>query len=118
MLSTVPDTVQYQIEISNRFAALEYSSDSKDINRAWENIKGNIKTSATESLCLHESKQHKPWFDGEYLHYLEQRKRAKMQWVQDPSQSNVDNVNNVKREASRNFRNKKKAYLKAKIEEL
>jgi len=41
-----------------------------------------------------------------------------MQWVQDPSQSNVDNLNNVGHEASRHFRNKKKAYLKAKIVEL
>ena len=41
-----------------------------------------------------------------------------MQWVQDPSQRNVDNLNNVRREASRHFRNKKKAYLKAKIEDL
>jgi hypothetical protein len=42
----------YQIEISNRFAALEYLSDSKDINRAWNNIKENIKTSAKDSLGL------------------------------------------------------------------
>ena len=41
-----------------------------------------------------------------------------MQWIQDPSQSNVDKLNNVRRDASRHFRNKKKAYLKAKIEEL
>jgi len=41
-----------------------------------------------------------------------------MQWIQDPSQSNVDNLNNVRREVSRHFRNKKKAYLRAKIEEL
>jgi len=41
-----------------------------------------------------------------------------MQWIQDPSQSNVDNLNNVTSDASRHFRNKKKAYLKAKIEEL
>ena len=40
-----------------------------------------------------------------------------MQWIQDQSQGNVDNLNNVRRDASRNFRNKKKAYLKAKIEE-
>ena len=40
-----------------------------------------------------------------------------MHWVQDLSQSNVDNQNNVKCEASRHFRNKKKEYLKAKIEE-
>jgi len=30
-----------------------------------------------------------------------------MQWLQDPSQSNVDNINNVGREASRHFRKKK-----------
>jgi hypothetical protein len=35
---------EHQIEISNRFAALENLSDSEDINRAWENIKKNIKT--------------------------------------------------------------------------
>ena len=40
-----------------------------------------------------------------------------MQWVQDPSQKCVDNLNNVRREASRHCRNKKKEYLKAKIEE-
>ena len=41
-----------------------------------------------------------------------------MQWMQDPSQSNVDTLNKVRRDASRHFRNKKKAYLKGKIEEL
>jgi len=109
---------QYQTEISNRFAALENLSDSEDINRAWENIKENIKTSAIESLGLHELKQHKPWFDEECLHFLDQRKQAKMQWVQDPSKSSVDNLNNVRCEASRHFRNKKEEHLKAKIEVL
>ena len=33
---------QYQIKISNRFAALEILNGSKDINRAWENIKDHI----------------------------------------------------------------------------
>ena len=41
-----------------------------------------------------------------------------MQWLQDPNQSNVDNINNIRCEASRHFRNKKKEYLKAKIDEL
>jgi hypothetical protein len=39
---------QYQMQITDRFAALENLSDD-DINRAWENIKENIKTSAKES---------------------------------------------------------------------
>jgi len=41
-----------------------------------------------------------------------------MQWVQDPSQNNVESLNNVRHEVSRHFRYKKKAYLRAKIEEL
>ena len=67
---------------------------------------------------MHEMKQHKSWSDEECLGILDQRKQAKMQWIQDPSQSNVDNLNNVRRDASRHFRHKKKAYLRAKIEEL
>jgi hypothetical protein len=34
---------QNQIKISNRFAALENLSNSKDIDRAWGNIKENTK---------------------------------------------------------------------------
>jgi hypothetical protein len=103
---------QYQIKISDGFTTLENLSVREDINRAWENIKENIKTTAKESLGLQEQKQHKPWFDEECLGFLDQTKQAKMQWVQDPSYSSADNLNNAGREASRHFRNKKKAYLR------
>ena len=56
---------------------------------------------------MHELKQHKPWFDEECLGFLDQRKLAKMQCVQDSNQNNLDNLNNVRREVSRNFRKKK-----------
>jgi len=49
--------------------------------------------------------------------FLEQRKQAKVQWLQDPNHSSVDNLNNVRHDASRHCRNKKKEYLKAKIDE-
>jgi len=57
---------------------------------------------------MHEWKQHKPWFDEECLGFFIQRKRAKMQWVKDQCQSNVDNLNGVRREVSRHFRNKRR----------
>jgi len=41
-----------------------------------------------------------------------------MRWLQDPNKSNADNLKNVRREVSRHIRNKKKEYLKAKIDEL
>ena len=37
---------EYQIGITNRFATLENLSDGEDVNRAWENIKKDIKISA------------------------------------------------------------------------
>jgi hypothetical protein len=40
-----------------------------------------------------------------------------MQWLQHPNQSSVDNLDNVRYKTSRNM-NKKKEYLKAKIDEL
>ena len=58
-----------------------------------------------------------PWWQGP-TYFLDEMKQAKLQWTQDPSQSNADNQNNVRHEATRHFRNKKKAYLKAEIEDL
>jgi len=62
-LNEVDFRKQYQILITNSFVALENLSDDEEINRSWENIKENIKTSAKESKSLHEMKQHKAWFD-------------------------------------------------------
>ena len=62
------------------FGELKYSEDT---NRAWENIKENIQISAKESLGLQVLKQYKPWFDEECLDFLDQRKRVKMQLLQD-----------------------------------
>jgi hypothetical protein len=50
---------------------LESLNDREGINRAWENIKGNIKTSAKGIVGLYELKQHKPWLDEDCLRFLE-----------------------------------------------
>jgi hypothetical protein len=41
-----------------------------------------------------------------------------LQWLQDPRQINRDNLNNIRLETSRHFRNKNWEYLKDKINEL
>jgi hypothetical protein len=78
----------------------------------------SIKISVKESLGYFELKKHKSWFDEGCSKLLDQRKRAKVQWMQDPSKINADNLNNVRCEASKHFRNKKREYLKDKINEL
>jgi hypothetical protein len=63
-------------------------------------------------------KKHKPWFDEGCSKLLDQRKQAKLRWLHNPSKINGDILNNVRREASRYFRNKKREHLKDKINEL
>jgi hypothetical protein len=74
--------------------------------------------SVKETLGYYELKSHKPWFDEGCSELLDQRKQAKLQWLHDPSEINGDNLNNVRRETSRHFQNKKREYLKGKINEL
>jgi hypothetical protein len=76
------------------------------------------KISAKECTGQCETKRHKPWVDDECLKFVDRRKQAKQQWLQDPSVVNEDNLSNVRREASRHFRKKKRKYLKDKINEL
>ena len=49
-LSELEVRKQYHIKIVNMSAALENLNESEDINRAWENIKENIKTSAKDRI--------------------------------------------------------------------
>jgi hypothetical protein len=103
-LNKVERKEKYNVEISNRFAALENADDEVDINSALEAITETINISAEESLGYYELKKHKPWFDAGCSKLLDQRKQeAKLQRLQDPSEINGDNLNNVKHEASKHL---------------
>jgi hypothetical protein len=77
-----------------------------------------LKVGKEQSLGYYELKKHKPWFDEGFSELLDQRKQAKLQWLQDPSEINGDNLNNVRCLAGRHFRNKKREYLEDKSNEL
>jgi hypothetical protein len=98
---------KYQVEISNRFAALESLDEIFDINNAWESIRENIKTSAKDNLGYQKLKHNKPWFDDECSKLIDQWKQAKLQWLQNPSQINGDNLQNLRCETSRTLGTRK-----------
>jgi hypothetical protein len=64
-----------------------------------------VKISAKGSLGYHGLNQCKPWFDKGWSKLLGQRKQTKLQWLQDPGEINGNNLNNVRCEGSRYFRN-------------
>jgi hypothetical protein len=78
----------------------------------------NIKTSARDNLGYHKLKHNKPWFDDECSKLIDQQKQAKLQWLQNSSQMNGHNLEHLRRETSRTFRNKRREYLKGKINEI
>ena len=90
---------------------MENLNDKEGISKVWENIKENFKTSAKGSVGLCGLKQRKPWFDEECLRLLDQRKHAKYLWLQDPKQSNVDNINNVRHEKLVDISGTKSRYI-------
>jgi hypothetical protein len=67
---------QYQVTIRNKLAALENSEDNGDINKAWDNIRENIKILAQECLGYCEPKHHKPWCDEKCSKLVDGRKQA------------------------------------------
>jgi hypothetical protein len=71
-----------------------------------------------ESLGYFESKHHNPWFDKECSKSAVSSKQAKLQWLQDPSELNNDNLSDIRWEDSRHFRNKKTEHLKDKFNKL
>jgi hypothetical protein len=115
-LDDVEGKEQYHVEISNRFVALENLDIEVNINRAWKTTADNIKISAKESLGYYELKKHTPWFDEGCSELLNQRKQAKLQSLQNPSEINGDNLKSIRRETSRHFRNNNREYLKDKID--
>jgi hypothetical protein len=68
-----------------------------------------------ESTINNNNNNNKPWSDEGCSKLLDQRKQAELQWLQDSSEINGDTLNNVRREASTYFGNKKMEYLKDKI---
>jgi hypothetical protein len=75
-------------------------------------ISENIKISAKGSLIYYEYKKHTLRFEEGCSRLLYQRKEAKLQWLQDPSEIHGDNLNNVRHdEANRYFRNKKRGNI-------
>jgi hypothetical protein len=61
-----------------------------------ETIREKIKISAKESLGYYDLKQCKPWFNEGYSKLSDDRKQAKLQWLQDSHQINGDNLNNAR----------------------
>jgi hypothetical protein len=89
-LNEVEGKEQFRVEVPNRFAALEDLDAEVEINNAWETIRETITISAKERLGYFELKKPRPWFDEGCSELLDQRKQAKVQWLQDPSEINGD----------------------------
>jgi hypothetical protein len=116
-LNNVECKEQYRVEIAKRFASLENWVIVVDSNKARETIRENIKIYAKGSVGYYERKKHQLRFDEGCSKLLDQRKQANLQWLQDPSKINGDNLNYRRCEDCRHIR-KEREYLKDKTDEL
>ncbi|KAJ4435583.1 hypothetical protein ANN_18199 [Periplaneta americana] len=105
------DEMIRRIDESSRFAVLASSDEVEeelDVNSVWENIRDNIKIAAEQSIGYYETNKRKPWFDEDCCMVVERRKQAKLKFLQEPVEANIDNYFNKRREANCTLRNKKR----------
>jgi hypothetical protein len=102
-LNDVERKEKYHAEVSNRFAALEDLDAVVEANTVLETIRESIKISAKESLGYYELKKQEPWLDKGCSKLLDQRKQAKLQWLQDPNEINWNDLNNVGTSSQKTF---------------
>jgi hypothetical protein len=71
----------------------------------------NIKNLDQEHLDCCESNHHKQWLGKGCSKLVDGKKQAKRQWLQGPSEVNENKLINVRREAIKHFREKKRECL-------
>jgi predicted transcriptional regulator len=91
---------QYQVTIKNRVSDMENLEDNGDINRVWEAMRENIKILPKSVSVIVKQSVIKTWCDEECSNLVDRRKQCKVQWLQDPSIGNEDNLGNVRREVT------------------
>jgi hypothetical protein len=94
-LNELEEVEQHRVEVSSRFATLKDLDAESNVESAWETVRENIKMSTKESQGYYELKKHKPCFDEGCSKSLDERKHAKLQWLQFPSKINGDTPNDV-----------------------
>jgi hypothetical protein len=106
-LNEIEGKEHIHVKILNMFAVENLDAEA-DVTRALKALRDNIKISAKESLSYYELKMHDPWFDEGCSELLDQRKQAKLQWLQDQGEINGYNLNNKRCECGRHFREKER----------
>jgi len=114
MTYMIENNIRLRLQTLLSFGDLKFDEDINRVGRTFKSIsKYQIQSVWVYMNCI--SINHGLMQNVEFL---DQGKQSKLQWVQDPIQSNVDNLNNVRHKDGRLFRNKEKVYRKVKFEEL
>jgi hypothetical protein len=95
MLDVIEVKEKYHIEISKRFEALENLDKNLDILRLLQkSIRESMKISAKENQGYSWLNCNKQWFNDKCSKLTDQRKQDNLQWLQNQSQIDGDNLQN------------------------
>ena len=112
--------IKYAVEITNKFAALEEmdESDVNAVDKQWENIRDAIVKSAEATVGFCKRHKNKPWFDEDCVKIAKVRNEARIAWLTKNTDETRNQFINIRQAAHNMFKNKKRQYLKRKIEEI
>jgi hypothetical protein len=108
---------EYQIDVANRFSALE-GFEISSVDDTWVKIRDSIKATAKEKVGVLETNRNKPCFNQECSELANKRKQTKLLWRQNPNGQTAEDISNVRRDTCKTFRKNKGDYMKAKVNKL
>ena len=88
---------EYQIDVANRFSALEASAIFS-VNDSWVKIRDSIKASAKENVGILETNRNKPRIDEKCSELANKGTQTKLLWLQNPNNQIAENFSNVRRD--------------------
>jgi len=112
--------LKYAVEVTNKFAALKEINESDDnaVDKQWENVRDAIVKSAEVTVGFCKRHKNKPWFDEECVKIVKVRNEARIAWLTQNMAETRNKFLNIRQAAHNLFKNKKRQYLKRKIEEI
>ena len=104
---------EYQLELTNRFAALQDEA-------SWDDVKHVVLSTAGDVLGHLDGRgRRNPWFDEDCENICEERKEKRIQWLEDQdNEVKRDEFRSCRRRAKRTIRRKKREELEAKLRRL
>src|SRR3978361_1936150 len=107
---------KYVVELEETIK--KQSSETGDIDEAWNRMKKGIIQAAEKQIGIKRSSNKRGWYDEECHDMLSEKRKARQKWLNTSEQADRDNYEKVRKECNKRVRKKKRNWMEDEIKEI